>query len=82
MIEWLLSKWVNDKWRGFGRVSIYYKYTSNVLQIFDYSIQFIIDGKPGINVANQESAIPDPLYSYLFKTTYKELHDNILTQIK
>tara|TARA_R110001606_G_scaffold359662_1_gene511555 strand:+ start:154 stop:435 length:282 start_codon:yes stop_codon:yes gene_type:complete len=63
-------------------VSIYYKYTSNVLQIFDYSIQFIIDGKPGINVANQESAIPDPLYSYLFKITYKELHDNVLTQIK
>ncbi len=63
-------------------VSIYYKYNSNVLQIFDYSIQFIIDGKPGINVANQESTIPDPLYSYLFKNTYKELHDNVLTQIK
>ena len=53
-----------------------------MLQIFDYSIQFMIDGKPGKNVANQESAIPDPLYSYLFKTTYKELHDNVLTQIK
>jgi len=63
-------------------VSIYYKYNSDTLQIFDYSIQFMVDGKPGINVAHQQSTIPDPLYSYLFKVTYKELHDNVLTQIK
>tara|TARA_R110002167_G_scaffold72710_1_gene204203 strand:+ start:1183 stop:1461 length:279 start_codon:yes stop_codon:yes gene_type:complete len=63
-------------------VSIYYKYNSDTLQIFDYSIQFMVDGKPGINVAYQQSIVPDPLYSYLFKATYKELHDNVLTKIK
>ena len=42
----------------------------------------MVDGKPGINVAYQQSIVPDPLYSYLFKATYKELHDNVLTKIK
>ena len=65
-------------------VSIYYKYNSEKtkLNIFDYSIQFIVNNKPGINVANQPSIVPNELYDYFFKKTYEELHDYVLTQIK
>lgn len=65
-------------------VSIYYKYDNKELKlkIFDYSIQFIVNNTPGINVANQPSIISDELYKYFFKKTYKELHEYVLTQIK
>ena len=63
-------------------VSIYYKYDNEMLQILDYSIQFIVNSIPGANVADQQDIVPDPLYQYLFKNTYRELHNHILTQIK
>lgn len=65
-------------------VSIYYKYNKqyNQLQVNDYSIQFVVDGRPGINVANDNSIVSDNVYQYLFKTTYMELLKYILTQIK
>ena len=63
-------------------VSIYYKYDNKMLQILDYSIQFIVNSIPGANVADQQDIVPDQLYRYLFKNTYKELHNYILTQIK
>jgi len=65
-------------------VSIYYKYDKQHNQLFvnDYSIQFVIDGKPGINVADNNSIVSDDVYRYLFKTTYTELLKYVLTQIK
>ncbi|MDB4430259.1 hypothetical protein N9273_00400 [bacterium] len=65
-------------------VTIYYKYNdfNKIIVLEDYSIQFIVDGKLGNNVADKEDFIPNEIYEYLFKTTYKELHDHILTQIK
>jgi len=65
-------------------VSIYYKYDKeyNQLHVNDYSIQFVVDGKPGINVADNNNIVSDHVYRYLFKTTYMELLKYVLTQIK
>jgi len=65
-------------------VSIYYNYNSEKaqLKIHDYTIQFIVNKTPGINVADQQSIIPDNLYYYFFKATFKELSEYVLIQIK
>ncbi len=65
-------------------VNIYYKYNHkyNQLEIKDYSIQLVVDGKVGCNVANKDNIISDDVYEFLFKTTYMELLKQVLTQIK
>jgi len=65
-------------------VSIYYKYSKEYKQLYvdDYSIQFVINGMPGVNVADNKNIVSDDVYRYLFKTTYLELLKYVLTQIK
>lgn len=65
-------------------VSIYYRYDNdlNQISIDDYSIQFVVDGKPGINVADKQSIVVDEVYRYLFKTTYVELLKHVIAKIK
>jgi|TARA_R110001592_G_scaffold250497_2_gene513126 hypothetical protein len=65
-------------------VNIYYKYDQeyNQLLIDDYSIQLVVDGIIGCNVANKNNLISDYVYEFFFKTTYMELLKYVLTQIK
>jgi hypothetical protein len=61
-------------------VHIYYKFNhdKNDILVEDYSVQFIIDGEVGLNVADKEDLIDDDLYQQLFKETYHELINNVI----
>ena len=65
-------------------VRIYYKYDKsyNQLLINDYSIQLVVDGRVGNNVADKNNIISSEVYDFFFKTTYMELLKHVLTQIK
>tara|TARA_S200002703_G_scaffold141348_1_gene133152 strand:- start:7789 stop:8073 length:285 start_codon:yes stop_codon:yes gene_type:complete len=65
-------------------VSIYYKYDKNYNQLYvnDYSIQLVVNGIIGGNVADKDNIISSEVYEFFFKTTYMELLKNVLTQIK
>jgi len=63
-----------------AQVQIYYKFNhdqSNIL-VEDYSIQLIINGVVGLNVADNTDLIADSAYQFMFKAAYQELIDNVI----
>ena len=62
------------------QVQIYYRFCHdlNSIQIEDYSIQLIIDGVAGLNVADDSDLIDDEMYQHMFKEAYHELVDHVI----
>ncbi len=63
-----------------AQVQIYYKFNhdQNNILVEDYSIQLIIDGVVGLNVANDSDVIDDEMYQHMFKEAYHELVDHVI----
>lgn len=63
-----------------AQVQIYYKFNhdQNNILVEDYSIQLIIDGVVGLNVADNTDLIADSAYQFMFKAAYQELIDNVI----
>jgi|TARA_R110000772_G_scaffold51939_3_gene119210 hypothetical protein len=62
------------------QVQIYYKFNheQNNILVEDYSIQFIINGVAGLNVADDPDLIDDDMYQQMFKAVYYELINNVI----
>ena len=63
-----------------AQVQIYYKFNheQNNILVEDYSVQLIIDGVVGLNVADNQNLIDDNMYQHMFKEAYHELIDNVI----
>ena len=62
------------------QVQIYYKYNHDQRHILveDYSIQIIINGVVGLNVADDPNIIHDDMYQQMFKEAYHELINKVI----